>query len=208
VPKLFHLSSSPRSDSESGAGARIFLDRFQKARPDWEIDVMNLWKDHLPDFEGYILEAKYARMGGRAFTDSQRDAFAVAERIGIRFALADRVLISTPMWNFGIPYKLKQWFDVIVQPGLAFRFDPSQGYVPLFKDRPTIVILASGGNYVTGINRGWADMATPYLREALRFIGVNDVRFVSIGPTSGPAEPIRAARENAHRRLTELAARF
>ena len=208
MPKLFHLSSSPRADSESSAGARIFLEGFRKARPDWEIDVMNLWKDHLPDFEGYILEAKYARMGGRAFTDSQRDAFAVAERIAIRFALADRVLISTPMWNFGIPYKLKQWFDVIVQPGLTFRFDPAQGYVPLFKDRPTIVILASGGNYVTGINRGWADMATPYLREALRFIGVSDVRFVPIGPTSGPPEPIGIARESAHRRLAELAARF
>jgi FMN-dependent NADH-azoreductase len=208
VPKLFHLSCSPRADSESSAGARIFLDAFRKARPDWEIDVMNLWKDHLPDFEGYILEAKYARMGGRAFTDSQRDAFAVAERIAIRFALADRVLISTPMWNFGIPYKLKQWFDVIVQPGLAFRFDPAQGYVPLFKDRPTIVILASGGNYVTGVNRGWADLATPYLREALRFIGVSDVRFVSIGPTSGPPEPIRLARESAHRRLAEMAAGF
>jgi len=28
--------------------------------------------------------------------------------MAMRFALADRVLISTPMWNFGIPYKLKQ----------------------------------------------------------------------------------------------------
>src|SRR6516164_6733818 len=208
MPKLFHLACSPRADSESSAGARVFLDGFLKARPDWEIDVMNLWKDHLPDFEGYILEAKYARIGGRAFTDSQRDAFAVAERIAIRFALADRVLISTPMWNFHIPYKLKQWFDVIVQPGLAFRFDPAQGYVPLFKDRPTIVILASGGNYVTGINRGWTDMATPYLREALRFIGVSDVRFVPIGPTSGPANRISIARESAHRRLAQMAAEF
>ena len=77
---------------------------------------MNLWKDYLPEFEGYILEAKYSRLGGRAFTDSQRDAFAVAERIAVRFSLADRVLISTPMWNFGIPYKLKQWIDVITQP--------------------------------------------------------------------------------------------
>jgi FMN-dependent NADH-azoreductase len=208
MPKLFHLACSPRADSESAAGARVFLDRFHEKRPDWDIDVMNLWKDHLPDFEGYILEAKYARMGGRAFTDSQRDAFAVAERIAIRFALAERVLISTPMWNFGIPYKLKQWFDVIVQPGLAFRFDPAQGYVPLFKDRPTIVILASGGNYDTGMSRGWADLATPYLRETLRFIGVKDVHFVPIGPTTGPIERVRAARESAHRRLAELATRF
>jgi len=169
---------------------------------------MNLWNDQLPEFEGYILEAKYARIGGRGFTDSERDAFAVAERIAVRFALAERVLISTPMWNFSIPYKLKQWIDVITQPGLTFRFDPSQGFLPLLKDRPTIVILTSGGNYITGMNRGWSDMATPYLREALRFIGVSDVRFVPIGPTTGPLEPARVARESAHRRLAEMAVRF
>lgn len=208
MPKLFHLNCSPRANSESAAGARVFLDGFRKARPDWDIDAMNLWRDHLPDFEGYVLEAKYARMSGRAFTDSQRDAFAVAERIAIRLALADRVLISTPMWNFSIPYKLKQWFDVIVQPELTFRFDPARGYQPLLKDRPTLVIIASGGDFITGMNRGRTDMATPYLRETLRFIGVSNVRFVPIGPTTGPAEPIKAAREIAYRRLAELAARF
>jgi FMN-dependent NADH-azoreductase len=208
VPKLFHLVCSPRAESESTAGARVFIDHFRHVRPDWDIDVMNLWKDYLPEFEGYILEAKYTRLGGRAFTDSQRDAFAIAERIAVRFALADRVLISSPMWNFGIPYKLKQWLDVIIQPGLTFRFDAAQGYHPLLKDRPTIVILASGSDFVTGMNRGRIDMATPYLREALRFIGISDVRFVSIGPTAGPAESIRAAQKSAHRRLAEIAANF
>lgn len=208
MPKLFHLNCSPRADSESLAGAQAFVNGFKKARPDWDIDVMNLWREPLPEFEGYVLEAKYARMNGRAFTDSQRDAFAVAERIAIRLALADRVLISTPMWNFSIPYKLKQWFDVIIQPGLTFRFEPTTGYQPLLKDRPTLVIIASGGDFVTGMNRGRTDMATPYLREALRFIGVSNVRFVPIGPTTGPAEPIRIARDNTHRRLAELAAGF
>ena len=150
MPKLFHLLCSPRADSESLAAARVFLDRFRKARPDWDIDEMNLWRDHLPEFEGYILEAKYARIGGKSFTESQRDAFAIAERMAVRFALAERVLISTPMWNFGIPYKLKHWIDVISQPGLTFRFDPARGYLPLVKDRPTVVILASGGDFVNG----------------------------------------------------------
>jgi FMN-dependent NADH-azoreductase len=208
MPKLMHLACSPRVDSESAAGARIFLDRFRRARPDWDVDVMDLWRDSLPEFSGPLLDAKYARIRGLAFTDAQRDQFAVAERIAVRFALAERVLISTPMWNFGIPYKLKQWFDVIIQPGLTFRFDPSQGYVPLLKDRPTLVILASGSDYTTGMNRGRTDLATPYLREALRFIGVKDVRFVPIGPTTGPIEPIRTARENAHRRLAEMGATF
>src|SRR3954452_17810659 len=169
---------------------------------------MDLWRERLPEFSGPIVEAKYARMKAQAFNDAQRDSFAEAERMAVRLALAERVLISTPMWNFGIPYKLKQWFDVIVQPGLTFRFDPATGYHPLLKDRPTVVIVASGGDFITGMNRGRTDMATPYLREALRFIGISDVRFVPIGPTVGPAEPIRSAREAAHRRLAEMAARF
>jgi FMN-dependent NADH-azoreductase len=208
VPKLLHLACSPRADSESAAGARVFLDHFRKIRPDWDIDLMDLWRDHLPEFSGAIVDAKYARLKGQGFTDAQRDGFAAAERIAMRLALADRVLISTPMWNFGIPYKLKHWLDVIIQPGLTFRFDPSQGYLPLLKDRPTLVILASGSDFVTGMNRGRIDMATPYLREALRFIGISNVRFVPIGPTTGPAEPVRIARKNAHRRLAEMAARF
>ena len=32
--------------------------------------------------------------------------------MALRFSLADRVLISTPMWNFSIPYKLKHWIDL------------------------------------------------------------------------------------------------
>jgi FMN-dependent NADH-azoreductase len=208
MPKLLHLACSPRADSESAAAARIFLDSFGRAKPDWNIDVMDLWRESLPEFAGALLEAKYARINGRAFTDAQHDRFAEAERIAVRFSLADRVLISTPMWNFSIPYKLKQWFDVVIQPGLTFRFDPAQGYLPLLKDRPTLVILASGSDYATGMNRGRTDMATPYLREALRFMGIKDMRFVPIGPTTGPTEPIRIARENAHRRLAEMAASF
>ncbi len=208
MPKLLHLACSPRANSESAAGARVFLDQFRRVRPDWDIDLMDLWRDHLPEFTGEILDAKYARLNGKAFTDAQRDGFAEAERIAIRLSLADRVLISTPMWNFSIPYKLKQWLDVIIQPGLTFRFDPAQGYLPLLKDRPTLVILASGGDFVTGMNRGRVDMATPYLREALRFVGISNVRFVPLGPTTGPAEPIGDARKSAYRRLVGIATGF
>src|SRR5262245_6713501 len=115
----------------------------------------------MPEFAGPIVEAKYARMKGQAFNDPQREQFAEAERMATRLALADRVLISTPMWNFSIPYRLKQWFDVIIQPGLTFRFDPSTGYSPLLKDRPTLVILASGSDFATGMNRGRIDMRRP-----------------------------------------------
>ena len=55
MPKLFHLNCSPRADSESSAGARgVSSTAFRQARPDWDIDVMDLWREHLPEFEGYV----------------------------------------------------------------------------------------------------------------------------------------------------------
>jgi FMN-dependent NADH-azoreductase len=92
---------------------------------------------------------------------------------------------------------------VITQPGLTFRYVPARGYLPLLDDGPTIVILASGSDFVTGINRGRIDMATPYLREAPRFIGVNNLRFVPIRPTSG-SEPRVQVRIAGRRILTVI----
>ena len=208
MPKLLHLLCSPRANSASSAAADAFLTKFRQARPAWDIDLQDLWRETLPEFDGAALEAKYARLGGRAFSGPEGDAFAVVERLALRFTLAERVLISAPMWNFGVPYKLKQWFDLIVQPGLTFAFNPAEGYRGLVKDRPTLVILASGSDFVTGMNRGRVDMATPYLRDILRFIGVHSVRFVAVGPTVGPRDQVDAAREAAQRRLSELAALF
>jgi FMN-dependent NADH-azoreductase len=208
VPKLFHLRCSPRPGSASSAGAETFLAQFRQARPAWDIDLQDLWRETLPEFDGEALEAKYARLAGRPFSDPERDAFAVVERMALRFSLADRVLISSPMWNFGVPYKLKQWFDLIVQPGLTFTFSAAEGYRGLVKDRPTVVILASGSDFVTGMNRGRIDMATPYLRDILRFVGVRSVRFVAIGPTAGATDQVKAALAAAERRLIELARTF
>jgi FMN-dependent NADH-azoreductase len=208
MPKLMHIACSPRKDAVSGAGARAFLDCFREARPSWDIDVLDLWREGLPELNQAMLDAKDAVMAGRSFTDPQREAWAVIERMVVRFSLADRVLISTPMWNFGLPYKVKHYIDLINQPRLTFRFDPLRGFIPLLKNRPTVAILASSGDFVTGMNRGRIDLATPYLREALKFMGVTDVEFVRMGPTAGPQDQVSSARETALRRLREIAVRF
>jgi len=208
MPKLLHIACSPRAGSTSGAAAREFIELFRARRPNYDIDTLDLWREGLPEFDSQMIAAKDAVQRGASFTEAERTAWAVIERMAVRFSLADRLVISTPMWNFGLPYKLKHYIDLINQPRLTFRFDPAIGFIPLLKDRPTLAILSSSGDFVTGYNRGRIDMATPYLREALRFMGVTSLEILRLGPTAGPAEATTAAREAAHRRLAEIAARF
>lgn len=40
-----------------------------------------------------------------------------------RFLEIDIYLITTPMWNFGVPYALNQYIDAIVKPGYVFQYD-------------------------------------------------------------------------------------
>ena len=44
-----------------------------------------------------------------------------------RFNSADKYVFSVPMWNFGIPYILKHYIDLITQPALL-------GLSPQMKD--------------------------------------------------------------------------
>jgi len=59
--------------------------------------------------------------------------------IANRFISADRYLIAAPMWNSGIPYRLKQYIDLIHQPGLLWTLDPATGYQVLVDGQAQVV---------------------------------------------------------------------
>lgn len=207
--RLLNVQASPRKErSVSTAVTETFLAGLSKARPALDVDVLDLWQAALPEFSGETISAKYAKLAGRAMGPGEQAAWDDITRMVERLKAADAVVIATPMWNFSIPYKLKHWIDLITQPGLTFSFDPVTGYAPLLAPKPVLIILTSAGDYSNGPSRGRPDLATPYLREALKFIGLRHASFVAIGPTVASAAEVTAARTKAEVRLASLAATF
>lgn len=207
MTSLLHVEASPRGDAScSTQGARVFIEELRAREPSLTVDHLDLWHEDLPSFDGAALSAKYARLTGRTHAGPEVTAWAEIETMIARLDRAEHILVSTPMWNFSIPYRLKHWIDLITQPGLSFSFDPATGYTPLLRPRPTLAILASAGDYATGESRGRPDLATPYLRAALGFVGLSDLAVVSVGPTVGPDAD--GAAEMATTRLRALALGF
>jgi FMN-dependent NADH-azoreductase len=136
-----------------------------------------------------------------ALTEDQRAASALSERLLEELAAADTVLITLPMYNFGVPSALKAWFDQIVRIGRTFSFDGS-GFAGLLTGKRAIVVTAYGASgYVDGAFKS-ADFATPYVTFALKFIGIVDVTVIPIeGINMGPeaqAAGLKAASAAAH----------
>ena len=112
------------------------------------------------------------------------------------------------MWNFGIPYKLKHYIDVIVQPGYTFSFSPEEGYKGLMGGKPVAAVYARGGAYGSGTRAEAFDLQKAYLEHILGFIGFSDFQTILVEPTLASPEDKDKSIEAARERAVSIAASF
>ena len=205
MAKLLHIEASPRGDrSASITVAKHFIDSYRAAHPGDTVETLDLWHTGLPEFDGATIDAKYAIMTGQNPTPEQQQAWAVVTKIAEHFKSADKYVFSLPMWNFGIPYKLKQFIDVLVQPGLAFGFSPDTGYTGLITGKPAAIIYARGGAYGPGTGMEAYDAQSSYMKQVLGFIGFTDIKQIFVEPTMAKADAVEAGNKQA----AEIASSF
>ena len=106
---LLYIEASPRKEkSISIQVSQAFLQAYQQSHPNDQIIKLDLWQLLLPEVEDQLLESRYALAQNQSPTAEQKAAWKAVENIISQFKQADRYLFSIPMWNFSIPYKLKQ----------------------------------------------------------------------------------------------------
>ena len=120
----------------------------------------------------------------------QRATLDESDALVAELQRADAIVIGAPIYNFGVPASLKAWVDMIARARLTFRYT-AQGPEGLLKGKKAYVIVASGGVPVDSA----VDFATPYLRQALKFVGITDVEVIAADRLNeNSADSIDAAR--------------
>src|SRR3954468_1594243 len=205
MAKLLHISASPRgARSESLALAGTFLDVYREQNPGDAVEEWDLWDGTLPAFGPAAAAAKMDVFAGLEPSGPGAPAWRAAGEAFARFAAADKVLFSVPMWNAGVPYILKQFIDVVSQPGMVFGFDGERGYSGLVTGRPVAVIYTSA---VYGEGRGpafGADFQAPFFEGWLRWAGITDITAVEFRPNLAAAD-VEDRRHRAHADAVEAA---
>jgi FMN-dependent NADH-azoreductase len=207
MKKLLHLIATPRGgDSRTLRVTEAFLEVFRRTHPDWVLDELDLTREQLPSLIERGVDGRYVLLEGEELYGSLKEAWEDVLGHISRFLSADGYLISTPMWNFSIPYVLKQYLDVITQPRLSFR--PGEaGVVGLALGRKLVVITSRGWDYDAGPWRGH-DLQEPYLRLIFGFLGITEMEFVIAQPMD-LGEELRESRIRGAQELARaVAARF
>jgi len=192
--RILHIVASPSAAaSRSTAVARHLIDRLRERDRAIEVDTLDLWHTELPAFDATMIEAKFAVLRAKAATEAQQLRWQQAVDIARRFNAADKYVFSLPMWNFGIPYRLKHYIDVVTLPGENWRWSREEGYRGLLHGKRAALVYSSAGHYPSGPAPHEADFQKPYMRKWLSFIGITDVHELNAAPTLAPPEVVDQA---------------
>lgn len=207
--RVLHIIASPRGDrSRSQTVADHFLSHLANA----EVEALDLWAQPLPDLDGGMLESRYRLINGKPVDPAFEAQWAELRARADHLLSFDLWLFSTPMWNFGLPYRLKHYLDLVIQPTMAFTNDASGAISCHGVDQIAVLIGASALDIRPGATMAALDYQLAHLAQCLKiYFGVSQVLEIRVAPTFGSdtvvAQTMRAARAEAKALALSLSSR-
>ena len=209
MSEVLYIQSSPRRrESYSISVADAFVDSYRSKNPADEVRLRNLFDTNLVTFDGNTLQGKYNILHGRDYTAEEKAAWQAVEAEIEAFVAADKYVLAVPMWNFSIPYRLKHYFDIIVQPGYTFSYSPETGFSGLVTGKPVFIAYARGNAYPAGSEMAAMDLQRAYMEKILNFIGLTDIRSVVFEPSLADSHTVTGVQEKAITEARKLAEDF
>ncbi|QOY96286.1 NAD(P)H-dependent oxidoreductase [Massilia sp. UMI-21] len=186
---ILHITSSVRGkDSESTRVTQLIVDKLLSSNPDATLVRRDFGAQPHPLLDGAAVGALFTPAGQRSVEQSAR--VALDDALIAEAQAADVIVIGAPMYNFGMPVQLKNWFDAIARSGVTFRYTET-GPEGLLKNKKVYVATARGGIYPAD-----ADPQVPHIRMLLNFLGMSDHTFIySSGLNMGPEAAAKGQQE-------------
>ncbi len=173
MTNLLQINTSIYNGSgESSQLARQFVAAYRDSHPDTQLrerDVAAV--EFVPHLDAERFGAFIAKPEERS--SAQQAVVEYSDMLIEELKQADVIVIGLPMYNFGVPSQLKAYFDHIARAGVTFRYT-DKGPVGMLTGKKAYVFATRGGVYA-----GTAlDTQTSYVRDFLRFVGIDDVSFI------------------------------
>lgn len=197
--KLLYISvnSKPEHLSSSKTVARAFINKFLQQYNDFEVEEVDLYKDHIPRLE-------YQYFQDRNCVISEEDAKKLPEKdqkeiqkirqLCDQFISAKMYVIAAPMWSLSFPAPLKEYIDCIVQNKKTVKLEPEKKPKGLLSDeyRALVYIQSSGGNIPWALDPVM-DKGENYIKSIMKTMGISNVVELKVDGTGTTEEE----RENA-----------
>ncbi|WP_085904784.1 FMN-dependent NADH-azoreductase [Kiloniella majae] len=184
MPTILHLDSSARRtdnpetsyNSISKTLAAGFIDEWKKQRQTDTIIYRDLGKTPPEYINQDWIAAVFTDEKKR--TNAQKELLTLSDTLIDEVDRADIILMSSPMYNYGMPAALKAWFDQVIRIHKTFTFDLARGDYPLepIMSGKTLVLITSTGEFgfePGGLREGMNHLG-PHVKIMSKYLGVEN----------------------------------
>ncbi len=182
--RLLKIDTSTRiKDSFSRQMAQTFVDAWKAKHPKDEVTSRDLIKNPVPHVIQATIDGMYSPPEKQNSETLQ--ATKLARELIAEIKACDVLVLSTPMYNFGIPSVLKAYIDQISWPGALFEVQDGGNLVGLMNGKKAYIFTAAGAPYTGGPFQSM-DFTTTYLKGVMSFFGFDTEIFPVEGSTIAP----------------------
>ena len=179
------INAHPDPHSTASATNRMVAHLLTKLPAD-SVQTVNLAETDIQPLDKAAVEMVIATVfQGQQPNAEQSALFARMMSVVKQVKSARRLVIAYPMYNFGIPARLKDWLDNLVIPDETFRYGEEGAPQGLMGAHKVLLLQASGGVFSAG-PMAQMDCASSYLKTLLGgFLGFASVDTVYAEGTAG-----------------------
>ena len=192
---LYVRTSLYGAQGASSQLAERFVAEWRVRNPGGHVITRDLAADPAPHLTAERFQAFNTRPEER--TAEQQSVVDYSDALIDELRVADTIVLAVPMYNFGVPSTLRTYFDHVARAGVTFRYT-SAGTEGLLTGRRAYVFVTRGGIY-----GGEHDTQAPYLRQFLRFIGIESEFVFAQGLAYGEGSRQKSLAA-AHEQITGL----
>lgn len=144
-----------------------------------------------------------------AKTDEQKALLLLSDTLISELEQADIIVMSSSMYNYGMPAALKAWFDQVIRIHKTFSFDLGRGDFPLepIMSGKILVLITSSGEFGFGLGgiREKMNHLGPHVQTLSHYLGVETFHEINAEYQEFNDDRHIESVANAHKTAEELA---
>ena len=201
--QVLHILRLDASASGSASGSRNLGDQLLQGiiaqQPPVEVRTRDL-NDNAEFIDAAWIAANLSAADERDAAAVQRLAYS--DELIAELQWADQIVLTTPMYNFGVPATLKAWIDQVCRAGITFRYTQN-GPLGLLDGKRVDIVITTGGAPLDSP----VDFVSGYLRQVFAFIGIDDLEIFGADRMNSDSEAsIERAQQQINQRYPAAAA--
>ena len=188
MKKLLYISvnSKPEDLSASKTVARKFINKFLEKNKDFQLEEIDLYKEHIPRLEYQYFEKRNCIVNendAKKLSDKEQREVQKIRELCDQFISANVYVVAAPMWSLSFPPQLKEYFDCVIQDKKTIKFENKKPKGTLNNVYRSMVYIQSSGGKVPLYLKPILNKGLNYIKYIAKYLGIKKFKSILVDNT-------------------------